>query len=399
MRGNFSAQAQQKTARPQGTRISGAVRCGRRTKDLVRRLQRGQIAVIDHVDLDSVGAQALVDAGVAAVVNLSPSISGRYPNRGPSVLLQNGVPLYDAPEPDLMDEIDEGTPLEIVNGALKQFGAKLAQAELQTPAIVTRKLAESRKNLDSELQIFAQNTLDYASRELSQLLAPVQPPPARVSLRGRHALIVVRGEGYRKDLDIIRSYLHEKRPVLIAVDGGADALLDLGLKPDVIIGDMDSVSDAALKSGAQIIVHTYADGRESPALKRVEALGVEHDTFSVPGTSEDAAMLFAFEHGAELIVAVGTHSNLYDFLDKGRSGMASTLLVRMRIGSRLVDARGVSKLYTPGKQGWAIGLVLVAGVLLLAVVVQSSEPLQDWFGMLGNGLRLKLLEWRFLGRG
>lgn len=398
MRANFSAPAHLKAGKAQTPRVTGPARCGRRTKDLAKRLQRSDVAVIAHENLDSVGAQMLVEAGVSAVVNLEPSISGRYPNRGPAILLDSGIMLLDIPHPELMDEIPDGTLLTLDGNRLLVDGAVVAEGTLQSREVVERKLARSRDNLDAELQRFAENTLYHASRELTQLLAPVQPPPTRVKMQDRHVLIAVRGEGYKRDLEIIRGYLMGVRPVAIAVDGGADALLEMGLRPDIIVGDMDSVSDKALRSGAEIVVHTYADGRESPGVQRVRALGLPYKTFSVPGTSEDAAMLLAFENGAELIVAVGTHSNLYDFLDKGRGGMASTMLVRMRIGSRLVDARGVSKLYPARVPVLTVALVGLGIFLLFAVILVQSDDVHGWLRMIGNSLRLKLLEWRILGR-
>lgn len=398
MRASFWAPVVVRESKARGHRVSGPAKCGRRTKDLAKRLRRGDIAIIDHRDLDSVAAQMLVDADVAAVVNLSASISGRYPNRGPSVLLGAGIPLLDIDDRSLMDTVREGDRAEIEGERLRISGALVGEGELQTAAVVSAKLRESEANLDQELQRFARNTLDHASQELTSLLAPVHPPVTTTKIRDRHALVVVRGEDYKKDLQIIRGYLMDVRPVLIGVDGGADALLELGLKPDIIVGDMDSITDRALRCGAEIIVHGYMDDRESPGLKRVREMGLEHRVFAVPGTSEDAAMLLAYEHGAELIVAVGTHSNLFDFLEKGRGGMASTMLVRMRIGSRLVDARGVSKLYPSRRPMVEMLLLLLVGLMVITVVVQRSEPAQAWLEMLGNTIRLKLLEWRILGR-
>jgi len=308
------------------------------------------------------------------VVNLSASISGRYPNRGPSVLLGAGIPLLDIDDRSLMDTVREGDRAEIEGERLRISGALVGRGELQTAAVVAAKLRESEANLDQELQLFARNTLDHPSQELTSLLAPVHPPVTRTRIRDRHALVVVRGEDYKKDLQIIRGYLMDVRPVLIGVDGGADALLELGLKPDIIVGDMDNITDRALRCGAEIIVHGYMDDRESPGLKRVREMGLEHQVFAVPGTSEDAAMLLAYE------------------------GMASTMLVRMRIGSRLVDARGVSKLYPSRRPMVEMLLLLLVGLMVITVVVQQSEPAQAWLEMLGNTIRLKLLEWRILGR-
>jgi len=396
MRVNYSVQAPARRGSSEKTvptiKVTGPAKCGRRTKALAKRLNRGDIAVIDHEDLDSVAAQMLVEKAISGVVNLHSSISGRYPNRGPSILLQAGIPLLDIVLPELMDTILDGARIDIEGNQLSVDGAPAALGELQTYEIVEQKLLDSRENLDAELRRFAENTLHYASIELTQLLSPVVPPSTSKKIQDKHALIVVRGEGYKRDLEIIAGYIKDKRPVLIAVDGGADALLEMGLKPDVIIGDMDSVSDEALRSGAEVVVHTYMDGRQSPGEDRIREMGIRYEVFPVPGTSEDAAMLFAFEHGAGLIVAVGTHTNLYDYLDKGRRGMASTMLVRMRIGSKLVDARGVSKLYTRYSLAFPLALIAISALLLVGIVILKSDAVRSWLMLLYNSIRIWALE-------
>jgi uncharacterized membrane-anchored protein len=241
---------------------------------------------------------------------------------------------------------------------------------------VNELLEESKANLGAELEKFAENTLTYVTREKSILLDPTNLPDIRAEVAGRQALVVVRGEGFHQDLATIRTYIRDVKPVLIGVDGGADALIDLGLKPDIIVGDMDSVSDAALKCGAEIIVHAYADGR-APGLPRVEELGLTAHVCSVPGTSEDLALLLAYEKGAELIVAVGTHSHLVDFLDKGRRGMSSTFLVRLKVGHRLVDAKGVSRLYLAHPRARVIGVLVLAAAVLLFTVIAISPDVQE----------------------
>ena len=202
----------------------------------------------------------------------------------------------------------------------------------------------ARAGLSDQLEAFAQNTMDYLRKERELLFDGVGVPDITTDLDGRHALIVVRGYHYKEDLETLRHYIREYRPVLIGVDGGADALIEARHKPDLIVGDMDSVSDDALRCGAEIVVHAYRDGR-APGLERVRALGVEPVVFPATGTSEDVAMLLADDKGATLIVAVGTHVTLVEFLDKGRQGMASTFLTRLRVGGKLVDAKGVSRLY------------------------------------------------------
>lgn len=342
------------------------VRLGRRTKALAPTLSPGCLVVIDHPDLDAVAAQMLLRARPAAIINCQPFVTGRYPNRGPRVLLEAGIPLYELPGSDLFGVLKDGERLRLSD-------RRLADLELLTLPLLEDRLEAARKNLDAELQRFAQNTLQFLEKpeERALLLETGALPTLKTNLTGRHVLVVVRGEGYEQDLQRLTSYLREQKPAVIAVDGAADALLALGVRPELVLGDMDSVSDAALRCGAEIVVHAYADGR-SPGKERVEALGVEVTLFPTAGTSEDAALLLAYEKGADLIVAVGTHSNLEDFLDKGRGGMASTFLVRLKVGSRLVDARGVSRLYGKHPSASPLLFFLALSALFPVIVLAAS---------------------------
>lgn len=319
----------------------------RRTKRLIARLLPGDIAFIHHADLDSTAARALVEKRVSAVINAAQSITGRYPNRGPLVLLQAGVPLLDA----VGEEGFEGAPdnqRAILEDANLHFssGYSITGTRLDM-AVVQEQMEAARSNLNRELDRFARNTLSFLDNERSLLFESADVPPLQTRFTDRHVLIIVRGEGYKQDLAQLSEYLKDVRPVLLAVDGGADALMENKLKPDIIFGDMDSVSDAALRCGAELVVHgyPYGDGRGAPGLERIRLLGLEAKVFHSAGTSEDAAMLLADTMGARLLVAVGTHFSLEEFLDKGRGGMASTFLTRLRIGSKLVDAKGIGRLW------------------------------------------------------
>lgn len=352
----------------------------RRTKKLIKRLKSGDIAVIDHVDLDALAAQGLVDSGVAAVINVQPFISGKYPNRGPAVLSAAGVPMYHLPEMSNAKSIRDGAWLVIdESGLLYQDDKPLTPLVSWDETRIAQATAAARANLGAELEHFARNTLQYLDAEKDLLLDPTDVPPAgNLLIAGRHVLVVVRGEGYKDDLKLLRPYIADVKPVLIAVDGGADALLELGHRPHIIMGDMDSVSDNALCCGARLIVHAYAKRNgEAPGLARVQQLGLKAETFAVPGTSEDAALLFAYEHNADLIVALGTHSNLEDFLDKGRAGMASTFLVRLKVGNRLVDARGVYKLYRPSPPTGGVLAIIAAALFPIGLLVAQSPLWQN----------------------
>ncbi|WP_051468387.1 putative cytokinetic ring protein SteA [Actinomadura oligospora] len=351
--------------------VSATARLDRRTKNLTKRLQPGDIAVIDHVDLDRVSAEALVSCQVGAVVNVAPSISGRYPNLGPQILLDAGIPLVDDVGPEIFTRLSEGDDVRVDGGTVYKGGDAVAKGTEQTAETLDASITEAKANLGHQLEAFVANTMEYVKRERDLLIDGVGVPDVATELDGRHALIVVRGYHYREDIATLRPYIREYRPVLIGVDGGADALLEAGYRPDMIVGDMDSVSDAALTSGAEIVVHAYRDGR-APGLQRVEELGREAVVFPATATSEDIAMLLADEKGATLIVAVGTHFNMVEFFDKGRAGMSSTFLTRLRVGSKLVDAKGVSRLYRSRISGWSLLLlVLVAFIAMTTAVFMS----------------------------
>ena len=363
--------------------MHGPVRFDRRTKDLIRRLDEGDIAVIDHRDIDRVAADTLIAAGVAAVVNASPSISGRYPNGGPIRIVQAGIPLLDAVGPDVMDQLREGEVLELHDGALWRDHEKLAAGEVLVADEIEARMEEARRTIGTELQSFARNTLAYIETEAQITFEPLELPPLEPKIKGRHALVVVRGHDYQHDLHALRAYMREYKPVLIAVDGGADALLDIKRKPDIIIGDFDSLSDRAMHCGAQLIHHVHPDGR-APGREQLLAAGVKYDEFVAEGMSEDAALLIAYEAGAALIVAVGTHATMVEFLDKGRRGMASTFLTRLRLGPVLVDAKGVSRLYEGRIRRRDMVFLVASAIAAMVAMTYASHSLHVFL----DGFRL-----------
>lgn len=367
--------------------IAGRAKVGKRTKDLTKRVEAGDIVVIDHEDLDRVAAEALVDRAPAAVLNASPSISGRYPNAGPQILVEAGIPVLDVLDQDLFATVREGRFVEIDESGVSLSTGERLEAELYTPAVLNDKLHKAREGLSEQLEAFASNTMEYMLRERELLINGVGTPEVRTRFQGRPVLIVVRGYHYREDLVALMPFIRENRPIIIGVDGGADAVLDAGYGLDMIIGDMDSVSDRALASGAEIVVHAYRDGR-APGMERVRALGLADDavTFAASGTSEDIAMLLADDRGADVIVAVGTHGTLEEFLDKGRAGMSSTFLTRLRVGSKLVDAKGVSRLYRQRISTFQLVLLVVAGLLALAVAMAVTDGGQTFIQILGARL-------------
>ena len=352
--------------------VIGPARMDRRTKNLSKRLCPGDIAIIDHVDLDRVSADALIRRHVAAVVNAAASISGRYPNHGPQLLLEAGIPLVDDAGPELLARVREGMIVRLNGETLYAGEDVIAKGRLQTAKSVATGMAEAKASVATQLQAFVANTLEYMTREGDLLVDGITAPELRTRMENRHVLVVVRGYHHREDLATLRSYIREFKPLMIGVDGGADALLEAGYRPHIIVGDMDSVSDAGLLCGAELVVHAYPDGR-APGLERVQRLGLSAVLLPGPGTSEDIALLMADEKGASLIVAVGTHFSLDEFLDKDRPGSSSTILTRLRVGGgKLVDAKGVSRLYRPRVSGWALMvLVLAAGATILVAMAVS----------------------------
>ena len=354
-------------------RTRGVARVDRHTKNLTHRIAPGEIAVIAHTDLDAPCASALVARRVGAVINAQRSLSGRFPHPGPGLLLRAGIPLIDHIGDAAFARIREGDTLEIEDGSVYSNGTLVASGQALEEKALSDQLEAAKRNVSGELTRFVENTLSYVANEQTILLERSEIPALDTRLKGRHVLVVVRGTGAAEDLRAIHSYIHGARPVLVGVDGGADLLVQEGYRPDIIIGDMDSVSDAALGSGAELIVHAYPDG-SAPGMKRVERLGLPVKVLSSRGTSEDIAMLLAYEEEAELIAAVGTHFSLTEFLEKGRGGMSSTFLVRLKVGSLLVDAKGVSRLYPSGKSGRLfLYLGLVAGVTIALLIIAVPE--------------------------
>ena len=360
--------------------VTGTARLDRRTKRLVGRLRPGEIAVIDHVDLDRVAADSLVAVGVAAVLNAKPSISGRYPNLGPEVLVQAGIPLVDDLGEAVFTALREGDTVRLDGNTVYVGAEPVGHGVRQDAESVAKAMADAREGLSVQLEAVAANTMEYLKQERDLLLDGVGVPDIETSMSGRHCLIVVRGYDYKEDLDVLRPYIREFKPVLIGVDGGADALVEAGYTPDVIIGDMDSVTDDVLRCGAEVVVHAYPDGR-SPGLARVQQLGLSSVTFPAAATSEDLAMLLADEKGASLIVTVGTHNNLVEFLDKGRGGMASTFLTQLKVGGKVVDAKGVSRLYRQSISGSSLLLLVLSAIAAMASAVAVSTIGKAWLGV------------------
>jgi uncharacterized membrane-anchored protein len=366
--------------------LTGHAKLDRRTKNLVRRLSADDIAIIDHTDLDRVSAEELVESGVRVVVNVAASHSGRFPNPGPLALVRGGVRLIEAPGADLFDQVHEGELVTVRGAGLYRNGTCLAAGRVLEENELEHVLAEQRGRVTEALEAFAENTMRYLREEGKLLAEGIEFPHLATRFRDRHALVVARGPGYKRDLRMVKPYLRDFKPVLIAVDGGADALLEAGYKPDVIVGDMDSVTDEALRSGAELLVHGYRDG-SAPGEERALALEVPYQVVRGTGISEDLALLLAYEKGSELIVAVGTHFNLIEFLERNRAGMSSTFITRLKVGEILIDAKGVSRLASRQVGLGPLFLLALFGLAAIATAILVSPALRHLIEYLALRLR------------
>lgn len=369
--------------------ITGVARLDRRTKNVLQRLKPGDIAIIDHIDLDRVSAEALVAAGAAAVVNSAPSISGRYPNLGPGILVRTGVPLLDNVGEEIHGIISDGDKVRLEGKVLFRGDDVVAEGDEQTVESVDAALEEAKTGMATQLGAFTANAMEYLRRERELLLDAVGVPAIETDLRGRHVVVVVPGRDGRADLAMLRRYVREYKPVLVGVDAGADLLLDAGHDPDLIVGDMDTISESALRCGAELVVHVHRDGR-NPGLARLERQGVEAVMFPATGTSQDVALLLADSYDAGLIVTAGTHETLVEFLDKERAGTASTFLTRLRVGGKLVDAQAVSQLNRPGVRARHIVAILLVGLIAVGVALAATPVGQEWYDVAVTELRALL---------
>jgi uncharacterized membrane-anchored protein len=371
--------------------ITGHARLGRRTKDLVKRLGPEDVAIVDHADIDRVSAEELVESGVRAVVNVSRSTTGRFPNPGPLELVRAGVRLVDAPGAPLFDLLSDGELVRVEGGCVWRNGTLVAEGTLLDAASLAESLTAQQGRVSHALEAFAENTLRHLQEEAGTLAAGIELPPLRTRFRDHHVLVVARGPGYKSDLRMVRPYIRDFRPVLVAVDGGADALREVGLAAHMIVGDFDSVTDGALQSGAELVVHGYPGGG-APGAERLRRLGLEFHTVFAPGISEDLALQLAYEKGATLIVAVGTHFNLVEFLERDRAGMASTFVTRLKVGESLVDAKGVSRLVSRRVGIWPLAVFAATGVAAIVGAVLASPALRNVLESMGraigNGLGL-----------
>jgi len=322
------------------------------------------------------------------------------------LLVEAGILLVDLPDDSLFDALAEGDQVVVLAaggpdggprvpagppavGEVLPAGELLARCEVLDLPRISAETEARRREIGEALERFAKNTIEHMREERELLAGRIELPRFTTDFRDRSTLVVVRGVGHQRDLRALRPFIRDMHPVIVAVDGGAEALLETGLTPNMIVGDMDSAGEAALRCGAELVVHCYPDGR-APGRRRLEALGLPFKLVPAPGTSQDVAMLIAAEKGARLIVSVGSQFNLVEFLDRNREGMSSTFLTRLRIGEILVDAKGVSRLYRPRPGLTPLLVVIAAGLIALIAIVWMTPALRDVVDLLWLKLQLLL---------
>ncbi len=353
--------------------VTGVARIDRNTARLLRRVGPGDIAVLDEMDLDRATADALVTAEVAAVVNAAPSISGRYPNLGPEILVGAGIPLLDSVGGEVFRRVKDGTKLRLHDGGVFSGDKELAQGSEQSSDSVADLMVEAKTGLVDHLEAFSGNTIEFIRRESSLLLDGVGVPDVRVAMRDRHVVVVSNGYDHAEDLKRLKPFIKEYGPILVGVDGGADALIAAGYTPDLIVGDPDGIGTDTLKCGAQVVLPAHSDGH-APGLERIQDLGIGAITFPASGSSEDLALLIADHNDASLIVSVGSAATLHEFLDSGRrDSNPSTFLTRLKVGSKLVDGKAVATLYRSRVSASTVVLLVLAALAAIVVALLISD--------------------------
>lgn len=353
--------------------ISGVARVDRRTRELLRRVGSGDIVVLDEVDIDRATADALVQAEVAAVINAAPSISGRFPNLGPEILVEAGIPLVDNVGADVVHRVKDGAKVRLDEGVLYAGNKQLASGTVQTAESVADAMIEAKAGMSTQLEAFSANTIEFLRRERTLILDGVGVPDLRMSLKDRHVLVVAPGTEHAEDLRALKKYIHEHRPALIGVDSAADTLRDLGHTPDIVVGDPNAVEAQTLKECHEVVVPAQPDGY-APGVERIQDLGIGAVTFPASGNAEDLALLLADTHEASLVVTVGFQATLREFLDHGRSGSnPSTFLTRLKLGTKLVDGKAVATLHRNRVSMGAVVLLVLAALVVVAAALLVSD--------------------------
>jgi len=376
--------------------VTGTARVDRDIDRLLRRIGPGDIVVLDALDLDRVTADALVDAGVAGVVNASPSISGRYPNLGPEVLVANHIALIDNAGPEVFKKIKDGAKIRLHDSGVYSGDRRIVEGVERTDEEIADLMHDAKTGLVAHLEAFAGNTIEFIRSESPLLIDGIGIPNIDVDVYRRHVVVVADGPGAESDLKGLKPFIKEYQPVLVGVAGGADILRANGYRPQLIVGNPETMSADVLKVGAQVVLPADADGH-ADGLERIQDLGIGAMTFPAAGSAADLALLLVDHHGAALIVTAGQSASIEEFFDRSRQqSNPSTFLTRLKVGEKLVDAKAVATLYRSHISGAAIALLLMA-VLLAAIAVlwvsRADVVVIDWIAEYWNRASLWVQSW------
>jgi len=366
--------------------VAGTARTDRRTAALLSRIGRGDIAVLDQVDLDGPTAEALVEAGVAAVVNRAQMISGRFPNRGPQLLLDAGIPMVDQADGtggrDLLSAVADGRRVVLRGGTLLAGDQVLAEGRALTRDDVAHQLADAESGLTSQLHTLTHNSAEFLRREEALILHGEGVPRVRTRLRGRPVVVVGHGPDDAAELRRLRRYLREVRPVVIATGDGLAVTRAAGLSPDVVVldGRTEDLPGAKSLRACRDVVITEARGgpRSGAGSDRFERIGVRAIAMQTTATPADAALLLADGSGAAPIIGVGLRGTVEEFLDGTRDGLGSGYVTRLRVGPRLVDATAVPMLYSGQLRARHAYLVLLIGLIAVAAAIATTDVGHQW---------------------
>lgn len=364
--------------------MGGVARVDRRLPRLLDRLNAGDIAIIDLPDLDRTSAESLVAAKVSAVVNAQPSISGRYPNLGPEVLVANGILLLDDVGTEIFSAVRDGAKIRIADNAVHVGDKAVAHGTKQDAQSIAEAMISAKAGLAAQLENFGAGAQQHMQRERELLLDGSGVPEVRTQFKGRHVVLVANGFEHKTDLKALKHYIREFHPVLVGINGGADALLAAGYKPDVVVGDLDDIGEKALRAAGEVVAHADFQGRV-PGLARVQDLGIETVLFATSGTSEDAAMLLADKGDARLIVTVGMRASLEELLDARRGSIASTVLTRLKLGGRLVDAKAAALLFQSRVSAFALLMLVAVAALAVTVLLLANAGNVNYLHILTDG--------------
>lgn len=376
--------------------VTGTARVDKDVDRLLRRVGPGDIVVLDVLDLDRMTADGLVDAGIAGVVNASPSISGRYPNLGPEVLVANHITLIDNAGPEVFKKIKDGAKIRLHDGAVYAGDRQLVHGVERTDEEIADLMHDAKTGLVDHLEAFAGNTIEFIRSESPLLIDGIGIPDIDVDVYRRHVVVVADGPGAEEDLKALKPFIKEYQPVLVGVGAGADILSKAGHRPQLIVGNPEQMSAEVLKCGAQVVLPADADGHAN-GLERIQDLGVGAMTFPAAGSAADLALLLVDHHGASLIVTVGQSASIEEFFDRSRQqSNPSTFLTRLKVGEKLVDAKAVATLYRNHISGGAIAMLILAVLIAIIAALWVSRTdtiVLDWITAYWNRFVLLVQGW------